>query len=73
MDSFQRSFEMLQSVSGLILAAVQSFPERQLSLHGYEILEAIGKPRGNSGMVHVPVGWIGEDVVTIRVSNEVRR
>lgn len=70
-DSFKRSFEMLQSVSSLILEVVRSLPERQFSLHGYEILEAIGKPRGNSGMVHVPVGWIGEDVVTVRVSNRI--
>lgn len=70
-DSFQRSFEMLQSVSGLILAAVQSLPDRQFNIHGYELLEKVGKPRGNSGMVHVPVGWIGEDVVAIRVSKKV--
>jgi hypothetical protein len=35
---------------------------------GYELLEKIGGPRGNSGMVHIPPSWIGEDVVVIRVS-----
>lgn len=67
-DAFVRNFEMLRSVSNVVLEAVKTLPDRQFNIHGYELLQGVGKIRGNSGMTHIPHKWIGEDVVTIRTS-----
>lgn len=68
MDAFVRNFEMLRSVSNIVLEAVKTLPDRQFNIHGYELLNAVGKPRGNSGMVHIPHKWIKEKVAIIRTS-----
>lgn len=45
-------------------------PEKELmkiEINGYQIVEKIVKPSGNTGRVYVPVDWIGKKVKIVLI------